>query len=68
MRTWAYKVGGAPVDETTFSAGTGFPFHGDLGQLDVALSYSMVGDLEDNGMQSRIVRLTISVTGLERWW
>jgi len=67
-RTWGYLVGGHPVRETTFSAGTGFPFRGDLGQLDVALSYSMVGQLADNGMQSRILRLTISVTGLERWW
>lgn len=68
LRTWAYRMGGNQVHETTFSAGTGFPFRGDLGQLDVALSYSMVGDLADNGMQSRVVRLTISVTGLERWW
>ncbi len=68
MRTWAYRVGGAPVDETTFSAGTGFPFHGDLGQLDVAFSYSQVGDLEKNGMRSHVLRFSISVTGLERWW
>ncbi len=67
-RTWAYSVGGQPVHETTFSAGTGFPFQKNLGQLDVAFSYSLVGDLQDNGMQSRVMRLTISVTGLEKWW
>ncbi len=67
-RNWAYHVGGSPVHERTFSVGTGFPFRGDLGQLDVAFSYSLVGDLEDNGMQSRIMRLAISVTGLEKWW
>ncbi|PJA73489.1 hypothetical protein CO151_13315 [bacterium CG_4_9_14_3_um_filter_65_15] len=67
-RTWAYQVGGSPVEERTFSAGTGFPFRGDLGQLDMALSYSLVGNLDDNGMESRILRLTLSVTGLERWW
>ncbi len=67
-RTWAYLVGGSPVHERTFSVGTGFPFRGDLGQLDLAFSYSLVGDLEDNGMQSRVARLAISVTGLEKWW
>lgn len=67
-RTWAYDVGGQAVKETTFSVGTGFPFRQDLGQLDVALSYSLVGDLADNGMDSRIWRLALSVSGLEKWW
>lgn len=67
-RAWAYQVGGGEVRETTFSAGTGFPFRGEMGQMDVALSYSLVGDLQDNGLESRVIRLSISVTGLERWW
>ena len=68
FRRWAYDVGGAPVDEWTWSAGTGFPFRGDLGQLDVAASYSTIGDRETNGRESRVWRLTVSVTGLETWW
>jgi hypothetical protein len=67
-RTWAYKVGGQAIKETTFSVGTGFPFRQNLGQLDVALAYSLVGDLADNGLDSRIWRLAISVSGLEKWW
>jgi hypothetical protein len=34
----------------------------------VAVSYGLIGDLEKNGLESEIWRLTISVTGLERWW
>lgn len=68
LRRWAYRVGGAPVDEKTLSIGTGFPFRHNLGSLDVGISYSMIGELEKNGLETRTWRLTISVTGLERWW
>ena len=75
FRRWAYGVGGtvedgkgAVIDEKTISVGTGFPFRQNLGELDVAVSYSLIGDLEKNGLESEIWRLTISVTGLERWW
>ncbi|HPF71045.1 MAG TPA: hypothetical protein PLQ13_10265 [Candidatus Krumholzibacteria bacterium] len=67
-RRWSYDVGGAPVDEWTYSAGTGFPFRSNLGQLDVALSWSRIGDLQTNGRESTLWRLTVSVTGLEAWW
>ena len=53
---------------STFSAGTGFPFGQKMGSLDLGVSYSMIGSLADNGLESRIWRLTVSVTGLERWW
>lgn len=68
VRRWAYRVGGSPVDEKTASIGTGFPFRQNLGELDVALSYGIIGELEKNGLESEVWRLTISVTGLERWW
>lgn len=68
QRRWAYRVGGEPVDETTFSVGTGFPFRGRLGVLDVALSYSRIGDLEKNGLEDSVWRMAVSVKGLERWW
>ncbi|MFN2369903.1 MAG: hypothetical protein ABR506_01985 [Candidatus Krumholzibacteriia bacterium] len=67
-RRWAYTVGGAPVDERTWSVGTGFPFRSDMGQLDLAVSYGRIGDLETNGRESSVWRLTFSVTGLEAWW
>lgn len=67
-RRWGYLVGGDEVVEKTFSVGTGFPFRKKMGMLDIALSYSMIGDLEKNGRESNVWRTTISVTGLEKWW
>lgn len=72
-KRWAYGVGGiedkaASIEEKTVSIGTGFPFRQNLGELDVAVSYGLIGELEKNGLESEIWRLTISVTGLERWW
>jgi len=67
-RRWGYLVGGAEVEEKTFSVGTGFPFRSRMGILDIALSYSMIGDIEKNGRESNVWRTTISITGLERWW
>ncbi|MCK9995704.1 MAG: hypothetical protein KAH56_05405 [Candidatus Krumholzibacteria bacterium] len=68
FKRWAYRVGGNVVDEKTISVGTGFPFRQNLGELDLAFSYSLIGDLEKNGVESTVWRLTLSVTGLERWW
>ena len=72
-KRWAYGVGGpgdkgAMIEEKTISIGTGFPFRQNLGELDVAVSYGLVGELEKNDLESEVWRLTISVTGLERWW
>jgi len=75
FKRWAYGVGGDVVgekanviDEKAISLGTGFPFGQNLGELDVALSYILIGDLEKNGLESEVWRMTITVTGLERWW
>jgi len=65
---WGYTVGGEPVEELNISAGTGFPFGRDMGQLDVAVTWGRIGDLGVNGHQSDLWRLTVSVTGLESWW
>ncbi|MBU8870409.1 MAG: outer membrane protein transport protein [Gemmatimonadales bacterium] len=67
-RQWAYRVDGEPLTENTLSLGTGFPFRRELGMLDLALSYSRVGDLEKNGLEDSVWKISISVTGLERWW
>jgi hypothetical protein len=68
LHRWAYGLGGEPIEELTFSIGTGFGFARDLGQLDVSLSYGMIGDLGQNGVRSNVYRLGVSVTGLEAWW
>ena len=67
-RRWAYTIGDEPVDEWTWSAGTGFPFRGNLGQLDLALAYGRIGSLDTNRRETSYWRLTVSVTGLEAWW
>ena len=65
---WGYKVGGEPVEEMSFSAGTGFPFGRDSGQLDVAVTWGQIGDLGVNGQRSDLWRLSVTVIGLEAWW
>ena len=64
-RQWAQTVGGAAVEERTVSVGTGFPFRNRLGMIDLSLSHSWIGDLEENGYRSRVWRLGLSITGLE---
>jgi|GEM_PF-1954971 len=68
VHQWAYSVGGEPVEERTYSIGTGFPFSGNLGAMDLALSYGKIGDRDKNGLETEVLRLSVSVTGLERWW
>lgn len=68
IHRWGYRVGGETIDELSLSAGTGFPFGRDLGQLDVAVTWGRIGDLGTNGLRSDIWRVTVSVTGLETWW
>ncbi len=67
-RQWAYQVGGSSLQENTFSIGTGFPFRGKLGVMDLGLSYSRIGDLEKNGLEDSVWKLSITVTGIEKWW
>ena len=67
-KQWGYAINGEPVIEETFSLGTGFPFRGNLGQLDMALSFGTIGDMGTNQMESSYWRFTLSVVGLERWW
>ncbi len=54
-RRWAYTIGGEPVDEWTWTAGTGFPFRSNLGQLDLALAYGRIGSLDTNGRESSLL-------------
>ncbi len=67
-RRWGFLVNGAEVEEKTFSIGTGFPFRKKMGMMDIALSYSLIGDMANNARESKVWRGTISVSGLEKWW
>lgn len=68
IRRWAYKVGENEIRERRLAFGTGFPLQKGAGHLDLAISYAWVGNLADNGSEDRIWRLTVSVTGMEKWW
>jgi hypothetical protein len=64
LRRWGYRVGGEEVRELRIAVGTGFPFRRNTGNLDVAVSHGWVGDMDENGSQDRVWRLTVSVSGL----
>jgi hypothetical protein len=67
-RRWGYLIEGEEVLETRLSLGTGFRFRSGGGHLDVAVAYGWRGDEEKNGSRDRYWRLTLSVSGLEKWW
>jgi hypothetical protein len=68
QQKWSYTVNNEDIMENRVSVGTGFPFKSNNGYLDFALSYGWVGDMEDHGVEDRYMRMTVSVTGLEKWW
>ena len=68
LHRWAYRVGDADIRELRIAVGTGFPFRGNAGSLDIALSHGWIGKLDENGLQDRVWRLSVSVTGMEKWW
>ena len=68
LHQWPYRVGGQEILERSVSAGTGFPLLGNAGHVDLSMTYGEVGAVADNGLRSRYLRLTVSVTGLETWW
>ncbi|MFH1844739.1 MAG: hypothetical protein ABIF77_16220 [bacterium] len=68
VRQWGYKVGGNEIDELQLTFGSGFPLQRGSGHLDFAISHVWVGDLDRNGSEDRIWRVTVSVIGIEKWW
>lgn len=68
QRRWHYGLGGTPVDEWGFTLGTSVGFRIPNARTDVALSYGRIGDLDENGASESVLRLTISVSGGERWY
>ncbi len=65
MRRTAQTMGGADVDEQMISVGTGIPFRNRLGRIDFSLSYLWAGNAADNGVESKSLRLGVSIIGLE---
>jgi hypothetical protein len=67
-RRWAYRIDGETIDEMAISIGTGFALARGMGQLDLALSYGQVGDVDEISVSSSYWRLAVSILGLEKWW
>lgn len=63
---WGHQVGGQPIDERRVSVGTGVPFKSWLGVIDVSLTHAWIGSESENGVSSRMWRLGLSISGLER--
>lgn len=68
LSRWPYTVEGAEILDHRVSVGTGVPFRGAGGHLDMALSYGWTGSREDHGVEDRYWRFTVSLAGLEKWW
>ena len=56
------------VSELFISAGLGFPFHENMGRLDVALQYGKRYESLSDGYEETIYRLVGSITSSERWF
>jgi hypothetical protein len=68
LRSWNYELEGEPVQEWGVALGTSFRLLGAGSRADIALGYSEIGTVEDNGIRERVLRLTFSFTGGERWY
>jgi len=68
QRNWGYLVNEHEIVERSMSVGIGFPLHRHEGQVDIASTYGIIGDLSDNGSSSKYIRFSVTITGLEKWW
>ncbi len=59
---------GQPVKETFVTFGLGFPFHGNLGRIDISLEIGQRSDDVTDGYRENIIRVSGSVTSSERWF
>ncbi len=59
---------GNNVTEYGISVGTGFPYYGTWGRIDVALRFGQRGNLSSNPVKENIFQIFISVSGGEKWF
>ncbi|MDZ7722951.1 MAG: hypothetical protein U5R06_09160 [candidate division KSB1 bacterium] len=59
---------GNAVSEMFVSAGLGFPFHSNMGRLDLAVQYGTRYESLSDGYQETIYRLVGSITSSEKWF
>lgn len=56
------------LTEQTFTVGLGLPLYMNVAQIDVAFSYGKRGNIHTNGISEEIYRLSVSLTGGEKWF
>jgi len=56
------------IKETFVTFGLGFPFHGNLGRIDLSLELGQRSDDVTDGYRENIIRISGSVTSSERWF
>lgn len=59
---------GNSITEKWVSLGVGFPFFVNAAVLDISLSAGIRGSVEQNGLSEKMLRLSVSITGRERWF
>ncbi|MBN2029748.1 hypothetical protein JW824_05830 [bacterium] len=59
---------GHSISERVITVGFGLPFIMNNSQMDIALGYGRRGSLSINGLQENLFRLSISVSGGEKWF
>jgi hypothetical protein len=68
VRRWNYSLQGHRVQEWGITVGTAIRMLGGGSRGDIALGYSEVGSLQENGVREKIWRLAFSLTGSEKWF
>ena len=64
---WPQIVGGHELKETTIHLGTGFDLSETQSRIDLAVEYAMIGDIEKNLLEERVIRFVLSISGQEKW-
>ena len=61
------RVDGESVDELSFTVGVGMGLREGRGRFDIFTQYSRRGSLEEIGLEERVIRFGISLSGFEKW-
>ncbi len=59
---------GNEIVEHGFTVGFGFPYYGSLGRIDLAIKYSIRGNLANNPVKENIMQILLSINGGEKWF
>ncbi len=65
---WHFEYpAGRPVRSRFFTLGSGFGLPGGPGAIDFSLEFGQIGSIDDNGVDERVLRFSMSVSASETW-